>query len=100
MSKHRVISLLDRDQALLYLSKILGGCFPNRLWPKRKQLHKLYERSEEEIDKSLNFVKIINSLKESKILLNNCLIDEDVKYKIRHSKEFVVNLEDTPDEEP
>ena len=57
----------------------MGVLFPCRSWSKKKKLQKLYEIGAERIDNELDIVKLMNSLRNLKIVVANSILNEETK---------------------
>jgi hypothetical protein len=68
-----------KDSFYLFLSNKLGALFPCRSWSKKKKLQKLYEVGAERIDNELDIVKLMNSLRNLKIVIANSILNEETK---------------------
>jgi hypothetical protein len=81
MAKHKKIVLRVQDFLKLYFARTFGSCFPQCIFggKKRQKLMKLYEMAEERLEKEMNMVKIIKSLRTIKILMKSSLLTEEVK---------------------
>ena len=60
---------------------------------------KLYERGQDRIESELNIVKIMKSMRDMKILMKNSLMDNQIRYQIKHSEKNILNLDSTSSEE-
>ena len=79
IKKHKVIKISFLDNLYLYVTKALGcDCF-DKIWSKRKKLTKLYEKGQDKLETQLNILKIIKSLRNLKILMNNSMMTVKVK---------------------
>ena len=68
---------------------------PRVFFGKRDMFIKLYEKGQERIESELDIVKIIRSIRNMKVLLKNSFMDEEIKYKILHSKKNLINIDET-----
>lgn len=87
------------DNFLLYL-KHRFGCFGFLLticWKRSKKFEKLYSETQLRLKTSLNVVKIIRSLRDLKILMNNSLLSPELKNYLRHAEKNLIDLENTSD---
>ena len=61
---------------------------------KNKHLIKLYEQGVQRVDRMLDIVTIINELKNIKILMENTVLNDEVKDSIKHSKDNLIILDE------
>ena len=78
---------------MLYISGVLGRCFCDFCWSKKKKLQILKEKGAGKIEAELNIVKIMNYLRNFKVVLKNSLLTKDVKEKIRHTGKNLIELD-------
>ena len=83
---HRVPRLGAQDKCCLLTSTALGRCFPGCCWPKYRKLRRLYGEGMERIDRELDIVKIIKTLRMAKIFLKSSLVTPDIKFAIQHAE--------------
>jgi hypothetical protein len=62
MCKHRKIVLKTDDFFKLYFARFLGKFCSTKMFKKRDKLIKLYDQSEDKINKAMNMVKVIKAL--------------------------------------
>lgn len=91
--KNRPIVLSFFDDVLLFFSRLLGSAACCCCWNKRKKLEKMYEVVEERIIKELDVVKLLKSVKDSKLALKAAIMEPDFKFHIRNSGAHVLNLD-------
>jgi hypothetical protein len=60
----------------------MGVCFPFKSWNKKKKLQKLYDIGSQRIENELNIVKLMNSLRNLKIVLSHSIMNQDIKKQI------------------
>ena len=70
----------------------------NFCWKKNSKLTKLYEEAEEKIEEELNIVKIANSLRDLRILMEKSLLSKEIEYEIAHAEINIINLDKTEEE--
>lgn len=87
------------DNILLYLSNQLGCLFPCICWSKREKLNRLYEKSNDRIDKELDLVKVVKNMKSFRVFLKNFLMTEKIKFEIAHSFKNCVDIDTDSDDE-
>lgn len=94
---HRVIMVKKIDNFLLYLTHRLGscGCMLKLCWKRQRKFNKLYKETQNRLKSSLNVIKIIRSLRDLKILMNNSLLNPELKNYLRHAEKNLIDLEDT-----
>lgn len=80
MQKHKKIVLSVKDFLKLYFARALGRFMPQFLFggKKRQKLMKLYDLAEERLEKEMNMVKIIKSLRTIKILMKSSFLSKAV----------------------
>lgn len=93
IDRHRVIKISIKDSFMLYTSEIFGRCFCDFCWSKKKKLQKLKEMGADKIEGELNIVKIMNYLRNFKVVLKNSLLTKDVKEKIKHTGKNLIELD-------
>ena len=93
MERHRKIKFSQKDSILLYISEILGTCFCDFCWSKKKKLQILKEKGAGKIEAELNIVKIMNYLRNFKVVLKNSLMTKDVMEKIKHTGKNLIELD-------
>lgn len=94
--KHRYIKVKMVDKVLLFLALKLGSCFPLfACWKRGRKFKKMYETGQERLEKELNIVKILRSLRFIKILMKNSLMSPQVKFEIKHSGKNLIVLDET-----
>lgn len=77
----------------------MGRCFPVCCWPKSKKVLRLYEEGQERIDRELDIVKIIKTLRMSKIFLKSSLITPEVRFAILHAEQNYINIDLSDDDD-
>ena len=78
---------------MLYISGVFGRCFCDFCWSKKKKLQKLKTQGADKIEGELNIVKIMNYLRNFKVVLKNSLMTKDVKEKIKHTGKNLIELD-------
>lgn len=96
---HRHIHLSVIDNIFLYLSNQLGCFFPCFCWSKREKLQRLYEKSNDQIDKELDLIKVVKNMKSFRVFLKNFLMTEKIKFEIAHSFKNCIDIDTDSDEE-
>ena len=99
LSNHRHINLRIIDQVALYFANLMGVCFPCICWSKKEKLQRLFERSDDRIQKELDLIKVVRNMKSFKILLKNFLMTDKVKFEIAHSAKNCLDIDTESDEE-
>ena len=84
---------------MLYFSNILG-CFCSKCcFPKRDKLQTLYSEGEDKINRELDIVKILKTLRDIKIFLKSTTMnDKDTKFSVKHAPKNLLNLDTSIDE--
>ena len=72
---------------------------PNKFWSKKRKLLKLIHEGKKRIEKELDIVKIMKSLRDIKLLMKNSLMTPDIKYQVAHSEKNFIDIEMDPNEE-
>ena len=99
MKYHRIIQFKPMDNFFLYLYHRLAplNCCVNKFWLSQKKFEKVYAETNKKLKKSLNVVKIIRSLRELKILMNNSLLNDELRKYLRHAEKNLIDLESGSD---
>ena len=77
----------------------MGKCFCDFCWTKKKKLQKLKAKGADKIETELNIVKIMNYLRNFKVVLKNSLLTKDVKQKIKHTGKNLIELDSSESSE-
>jgi hypothetical protein len=80
LNKHRYMDIKNSDWIRLYISRIMGCFFPVFCFRKKAIFERLYDRGQERIEKELDIVKIIKSIRNIKILMKNSFMDDEIRY--------------------
>ena len=82
------------ENILLYISDSpLGFLIPSFLCKKKKRLLKMIHDGKKRIEKELDILKIMKSIRNVKILMKNSLLSPDVKFQIAHADKNLIDLE-------
>ena len=94
---HHQISIKGRDIAKLFLTNTFGNrcCLKN--WNKHAKLTKLYQVGESRIERELDIIKIMNTLRNVKIILRNSMMSDEVLEQMRHTNKNLINLDSSID---
>lgn len=69
------------ENVLLYVSDSpFGFLIPSFMWKKKKKLLKMLHDGKKRVEKELDIVKIMKSIRNVKILMKNSLLSKDVKF--------------------
>ena len=68
-------------------------CYTKGFWKKKAKLEKLIEIGSDKIEGELDVIKIMNDLRNLKILLKYSLMTKDVKQKIKYTGKNVIDLD-------
>jgi len=69
------------ENILLYVSDSpFGFLIPSFMWKKKKKLLKMLHDGKKRVEKELDIVKIMKSIRNVKILMKNSLLSKDVKF--------------------
>ena len=80
---------------MLYLKRILGFECINRCWKNGSKYEKVFKKGQQRIDAELNIVKLMNNLRNIKILLKASLMkDPDIRYQVKHDQKNLIDLDD------
>ena len=83
VQKHKHIRIKFWENTLLFISdSCLSFLIPHKLWHKKKKLIRLLNEGRKRIEKELDIVKILKSLRDIKILMKNSLMTPEIKYQI------------------
>jgi hypothetical protein len=78
---HRPIRIAMWENVLLYVSDSpFGFLIPSFMWKKKKKLLKMLHDGKKRVEKELDIVKIMKSIRNVKILMKNSLLSKDVKF--------------------
>jgi hypothetical protein len=78
---HRPIRIAMWENILLYVSDSpFGFLIPSFMWKKKKKLLKMLHDGKKRVEKELDIVKIMKSIRNVKILMKNSLLSKDVKF--------------------
>jgi len=55
---------------------------------------RIYNHTQNQLTREMNLIKIIRSIRDMKILMNNSLMSVGMKHHIRNSKKNIINLEE------
>lgn len=55
---------------------------------------RLKQRGAEKINKELNILKIIKSLRDMKILMKSKMLDKETKFEIAHSRKNIIDIDE------
>jgi len=78
---HRPIRIAMWENILLYVSDSpFGFLIPSFMWKKKKKLLKMLHDGKKRVEKELDIVKIMKSIRNVKILMKNSLLSHDVKF--------------------
>ena len=95
LKKHRVIQLNLKDKLCYYLHNQLGNLFlcGRCCWGNRKQMTRLIDEAQDRLDGELNIIKIIQSLRNMKVLLKSSIMTDEIRFKIMHSQKNFIDLD-------
>ena len=95
---HKEIHLSNKRRCCLYiihsLRYFLRNCCCNCISTKYSQLLYLKDTVKHKVVNDLDMVTLIRRLRELQVLIDNSKIDKSVRFKIDHSYNNIVNLED------
>lgn len=79
---------------MFHIQKSLGPffCF-NAFFPKGKNYKLLFDETQNRIKKELDVVKLITSMRNMKTFLKSTSMNEEIRFKIRHSKKNWINID-------
>ena len=85
MSRHKTIKIRLTDSIALFFcqAKMWSrfGC-----WRKRDKFLRLFSEGSRRIDRELDLVKIMNNLRNMKVLLKKSIMDDSTRFAVEHSK--------------
>lgn len=55
---------------------------------------RLKQRGSQKINKELNVLKIIKSLRDMKILMKSKMLDKETKFEIAHSRKNIIDIDE------
>ena len=87
------MKLKGRDIAKLYITNTIGKKCCLKKWTKYEKLTKLYELGESKIEKELDIIWIMNTLRNVKIILRNSMMSDEVVEQMKHTKKNLINLD-------
>ena len=83
--KHVEPNIKLRDSICLYFSTTLGSLFCcNMCFSKRQKLEKLYEATLERYDEETNLIKIMRTMRNTKMLMSTSLMNKEMHFQIAH----------------
>ena len=95
---HREIHISNYKRCCLFfvhcIRHILKNCCCNCIPKKYQQLLFLKDTIKKRMREDLDVVDILKKLRELQVIVDNSKIDENVRFKINHSYNNVINLED------
>ena len=92
IKKNQVIKISASQSLKMLLQSSIPCCEMDQ-----KYLWKLYTKGQERIETEFNLVKIIKSLRNLKIFIQNTSMDQETKFKVQNSGKNNINI-DTDDE--
>ena len=94
---HRLIRISMKDNIMLFLSSIFGDrnscCRSICGWKNDAKIQKLFQEGRLRIEKDLNVIKLIKSIKEMRILMKNSMMTPEIRFKVAHSTKNCINLD-------
>jgi hypothetical protein len=94
VQKHRHIRIKFWENMLLFFSDSwFGFIIPQKFWAKKKKLLKLLREGRKRIEKELDIVKIMKSLRDIKLLMKNSLMTPDIKFQVAHCEKNFIDIE-------
>ena len=82
------------ENILLYISDSpFGFLIPEFLWKKKKRLLKMIHDGKRRIERELDILKIMKSIRNVKILMKNSSLSPEVKFQIAHAEKNLIDLE-------
>lgn len=94
MLTHRIIALRVQDTFFLFLDKFWGcSCFRS-LRKNHSKFSRIFESGKKRLDSELNVIKMINNLRNTRILLKSTLMKEpEIELKIKHDPKNIIDLD-------
>jgi hypothetical protein len=81
INTHRHIRIKLWENVLLYISDTkFGFLIPSFCWTKKKKMLKVLNEGKERMEKELNIVKIMKSVRDIKILMKHSMMSPDVRF--------------------
>ena len=94
VQKHKHIRIKFWENLLLFISDSwFSFIVPHKFWTKKRKLLKLLREGRKRIEKELDIVKIMKSLRDIKLLMKNSLMTPDIKYQVVHSEKNFIDIE-------
>jgi len=94
VKKHKYIRIKFWENLLLFFSDSwFGFIIPQKYWSKKRKLLKLLREGRKRIEKELDIVKIMKSLRDIKLLMKNSLMTPEIKYQVAHSEKNFIDIE-------
>lgn len=91
---HRVINLKLKDKLCMYLQNLMGPCFICKVcWSSSKKLNHLFDETQSRLETELDIVKLIRNIRNSKNLLQNSLMNSEIKFQLAHTKKNFINID-------
>ena len=73
-------------------------CYTKGCWNKKKKLEKLVDLGTNKIEEELNVVKIMNDLRNLKIMLKHSIMTKELKKKIKLTGKNIIDLDTSSDD--
>lgn len=93
-----MVELSNYDKCMYFLKLVMGRCFPTLCWKKHNKLTMLFHEGKSRIQKELDIVKIIKTLRYTRILMKNSLLTPEMRFKIEHAERNFINIDLSDDE--
>lgn len=89
------------DNIKLYFANnsIFALCCCAAIFKRKKILQTLFDEATLRIDKETDLLKIMKTLRNTKILLKNSVMNKDVLFQIAHADKNLINLDDSEKED-
>lgn len=79
IQKHRLIRMTVKDKFCYYMYNQIGFLFfCGKCWKNQDKIVKLIDEAQERLDQELNIIKIIQTLRNMKVVLKSSIMSQDV----------------------
>ena len=65
----------------------------NALWGNKKRYHYLFGQTKERLNKELNIIRLVKTIRNIKLFLDSNLMDHKTQFKIHHDAKNYVNID-------
>jgi len=69
------------------------------LWSNKKRYHYLYSQTKERLNKELNIIRLVKTIRNIKLYLETSVMDKKTQFKIYHEAKNFVNIDLSDDDQ-